>query len=202
MRCVIAAVLALAWVPAAAAQTAAQPATPREPTCTQQVPQSQLDANKKVLLDFFNTPPGLSREERSKRIQAEDYIQHNPRFLRMDEITGAKGREAWVKAGEEGQRRGIQLVALNGIRLQNPVILMAECDLVTAIYKGVLPDPDNPSRTYEAFAFEVFRVKDGKVTEHWDQVQLAPGWMNGTPRPPQQQQSQPQPPSPEPRRAQ
>ena len=70
-----------------------------------------------------------------------------------------------------------------GIRLSNPVILMAECDLVTAIYKGVLPDPDDASRTYEAFAFEVFRVRDGKVSEHWDQVQLAPGWLKPLPAP-------------------
>jgi predicted SnoaL-like aldol condensation-catalyzing enzyme len=174
---------AIAVLLASAGPVSAQAQAPvqREPSCVQ-VPQSQLDANKQLLLDFFNTPPGLTREQRSARIQSEDYIQHNPRFLRMDPITGATGRQAWVKAGEEAARRGISLVALNGIRLSNPVILMAECDLVTAIYKGVLPDPDDASKTYEAFAFETFRVKDGKVTEHWDQVQLAPGWMNGTPR--------------------
>jgi predicted SnoaL-like aldol condensation-catalyzing enzyme len=43
--------------------------------------------------------------------------------------------------------------------------------------KGVLNDPDDPSCTYEAFAFETVRVKDGKFTEHWDQVTLAPGWL-------------------------
>ena len=31
--------------------------------------------------------------------------------------------------------------------------------------------------TYEAFAFETVRVKDGKFTEHWDQVTLAAGWL-------------------------
>jgi predicted SnoaL-like aldol condensation-catalyzing enzyme len=158
-------------------------ASARQPMCSQQVPQQQLDANKQLLLDFFNAPAGLTREQRSARIQSEDYIQHNPRFLRMDAITGATGRQAWVKAGDEANRRGITLVDLGGIRLRDPVILMAECDLVTAIYRGVLPDPDDKSKTYEAFAFEVFRVKDGKVTEHWDQVQLSAGWMNGTPRP-------------------
>jgi hypothetical protein len=30
------------------------------------------------------------------------------------------------------------------------------------VAKGVLKDPDDPSRTYEAFAFETMRVKDGK----------------------------------------
>jgi predicted SnoaL-like aldol condensation-catalyzing enzyme len=99
----------------------------------------------------------------------------------MDEITGAKGRHAWVAAFEEAERRGARLVELGGIQLRNPVIIMAEGDLVTAIYKGTLPDPDDKTRTYEAFAFETVRIKDGKFVEHWDQMTLAPGWMKPKP---------------------
>lgn len=143
------------------------------------VPQATLDANKQLLIDFFESGRSMTREERARRFQADDYIQHNPRALRMDEFTGAKGREAWVKAFEEAARRKVALVDLGGIALRDPIIVMAECDLVTAIYKGVLKDPDDPSRTYEAFAFETVRVKDGKFTEHWDQVTLAPGWLRG-----------------------
>ncbi len=50
------------------------------------------------------------------------------------------------------------------------------------VYKGVLPDPDAPSKTYEAFAFEAYRVRDGMLAEHWDQVTLTPGWMNPAPK--------------------
>jgi predicted SnoaL-like aldol condensation-catalyzing enzyme len=146
------------------------------------VPQATLDANKQLLIEFFESGRSMTREERSRRFQADDYIQHNPRALRIDEFTGAKGREAWVKAFDEAARRKaarrkVALVDLGGIALRDPIIVMAECDLVTAIYKGVLKDPDDPSRTYEAFAFETVRVKDGKFTEHWDQVTLAPGWL-------------------------
>ena len=169
---------AAVWRPLQAQAPAQTPAALPGPSCAQ-VPQAQLDANKRVVLGFFSQPAGLTREQRSAATQTPDYIQHNPRFLRMDPITGASGRQAWVKAGDEAAKRGVQLVALNGIRLTNPVMIMAECDLVTAIYKGVLPDPDDQTKTYEAFAFETFRVRDGKVSEHWDQVQLAPGWMAG-----------------------
>ena len=147
------------------------------------VPQATLDANKQLLLDFFDSGRTMTREERSRRFQAEGYIQHNPRALRIDEITGATGRDAWVKAFDEAARRKVALVDLGGIALRDPIIVMAECDLVTAIYKGVLKDPDDPTRTYEAFAFETVRVKDGKFTEHWDQVTLAPGWLKGAPAP-------------------
>ena len=137
--------------------------------------QAQLEANKKLLLDFFASEG--TREERSRRFQADDYIQHNPRALRIDEMTGARGRQAWVAAFAEAEKRGVRLVELGGIALRNPIIVMAEGDLVTAIYKGTLPDPDNPTRTYEAFAFETVRIKDNKFVEHWDQVTLSPGWM-------------------------
>ena len=140
------------------------------------VSQAELDANKQLLLDFFAHPG--PRPVRAEMFLADDYIQHNPRLLRIDEITGASGRESWLQGFLEAERRGIRLVDLNGIQLRNPIIIMAECDLVTAIYRGSVEDPDNPGRTYEAFAFETVRVRDGKLAEHWDQVTLDSGWMD------------------------
>ena len=137
--------------------------------------ESPLAANKQLLLDFFHFQG--TREERAARFLADDYIQHNPRFLAMDKITGAKGREAWVAAQNEAQKRGIRLVDLAGISLRSdPVVLMAEGDLVTAVYKGTMKDPDGSGREWEIFAFETVRIRNGKFTEHWDQVSLAPGW--------------------------
>ena len=133
-----------------------------------------LAANKKVAIDNFQFQG--SREDRARIFLAEDYVQHNPRFLKMDRITGARGREAWLTAS--GAAQGRPLVNLGGISLRNlPVIVMAEGDLVLLVYKGVLPDPDAPSNTYEAFAFEAYRVRGGMLAEHWDQVTLTPGWM-------------------------
>lgn len=139
--------------------------------------QTEQEANKQLLIDFFAFE-GDSDVERMELFMADDYVQHNPRFLAMDKFTGASGNRAWVEARIEARERGgIPLVDLGGIRLSNPIIVMAEDDLVTAIYKGDLPDPDNPGETYEAFAFETFRIRDGKFTEHWDQVTLKEGWM-------------------------
>ncbi len=135
----------------------------------------RLASNKKVAIDNFQFQG--SREDRARIFLAEDYVQHNPRFLKMDRITGARGREAWLKA--TGAAQGRPLVNLGGISLRNlPVIVMAEGDFVLLVYEGVLPDPDAPSNTYKAFAFEAYRVRDGMLAEHWDQVTLTPGWMN------------------------
>jgi len=142
-------------------------------------PAAALEANKKLVLDWYAFPG--SREDRARRFLADDYIQHNPRFLRMDEVTGARGRDAWLKAGDAA--RGRASLVPHGIPLRNPIMVTAEGDLVTVVFKAALPDPDNASRTYDGFAITVFRVKDGKIAEHWDSVTLAKGWMDGlTPR--------------------
>jgi predicted SnoaL-like aldol condensation-catalyzing enzyme len=141
----------------------------------------QLPPYKQLVVDFFEFRG--TREERAARFMTADYVQHNPRFLQMDEITGARGSEAWIKAGEEAARRRIRLVDLGGIPLRNPIVVMAEGDLVFGLYRGALPDPAAPGRTYEAFAFEAWRMRDGKFAEHWDQVRLAPGWMTPLPVP-------------------
>lgn len=147
------------------------------------VPADTLAANKQLLLDFFAFRG--TAEERGRQFLADDYIQHNPRFLAMDKITGARGGQAWVKAQEAAARDRIRIVDLNGISLRAvPVILMAEGDLVTAIYRGEIPDPTEPGRMQEIFAFETVRIRDGRFVEHWDQVTLAPNWMAPQPVPP------------------
>ena len=146
---------------------------------------------KQLLLDFFAFQG--TRQERADQVIATDYVQHNPRFLRVDALTRATGNQAWVAAGDLAAQMNIRLVSLGGIRLRNPVILMAEGDLVTAIYRGNLPRPEDPASTYEAYAFETFRVRDGRVSEHWDQVRLTPGWMEPDfePAPPDLPQPEP-----------
>lgn len=135
---------------------------------------SQLQTNKKLVLDFFSFTGPI--DAAAKRFLTKDYIQHNPRLLRMDEITGSSGRDAWIRALRESDRRGVDVVN-PGIPRKNPIIIMAECDLVTAVYKGVVDDPDRQGHTYEAFSFETFRIRGGMLAEHWDQVTLDKGWM-------------------------
>jgi predicted SnoaL-like aldol condensation-catalyzing enzyme len=145
---------------------------PQPATCNSNP--ARLDANKQLVLRFFSFKGSL--ESQAETFLSKDYIQHNPRLLRLDEITGASGRDAWLRAIQEAQKRGIEF-EIPGIRYANPIILMAECDLVTALYERRLEDPDRPGRTYEAFTFETFRVRDGKLVEHWDQVSSSKGWM-------------------------
>jgi predicted SnoaL-like aldol condensation-catalyzing enzyme len=133
---------------------------------------ARLEANKKLLLEFFRL--GADREARMKML-ADDYIQHNPRFLATDKITGKKGREAWGAAPVAAQ--GHARLTDPDFNLRTvPAILMAEGGYVTAIFKASISDPDNPAAEYEAFNFETVRIQDGKLVEHWDAVKLTRGW--------------------------
>jgi predicted SnoaL-like aldol condensation-catalyzing enzyme len=139
----------------------------------------KLDANKKVLLEFFRL--GANLDARTQML-TDDYTQHNPRFLRMDEVTGFKGKQAWgaaIRAAQDHARLTDPDFSLRSI----PVAIVAEGDYVVAIYKATLPDPDDPSKTYEAFNFEMVRVKDGKLAEHWDALKLTKGWKTEREKP-------------------
>jgi hypothetical protein len=52
---------------------------------------------------------------------------------------------------------------------------MAECDIVFILRKQFRQDPTMAAGNfYEAFTFDAFRVRDGKLVEHWDAAQINP----------------------------
>jgi predicted SnoaL-like aldol condensation-catalyzing enzyme len=140
---------------------------------------AKLDANKKLLLEFFRLGSNLDAR---KQMLNSDYIQHNPRFLKLDEVTHLKGGEAWSAAIRTAQNHA-RLTDPDFNLRSAPVAVIAEGDYVVAIFKATMPDPDDPSKTYEAFNFEMVRVQDGKLAEHWDALKLAKGWMTELEKP-------------------
>lgn len=48
-------------------------------------------------------------------------------------------------------------------------IVLVQCDIVTVVHQIYRQDPTaEPGKFYEAFTFDAYRVKNGKVVEHWD----------------------------------
>jgi predicted SnoaL-like aldol condensation-catalyzing enzyme len=122
------------------------------------------EANKKLAAEFFRK--GITPAERVALLHP-DYVQHDPVFKRFNELNGLQG-----KAGFEGM---IKAMRAAGVTPPQPpagndptYLLMAEGDLVTVLQKRQLSDPQNPGKFYEGFWFETWRVKDGKLYEHWD----------------------------------
>jgi predicted SnoaL-like aldol condensation-catalyzing enzyme len=136
---------------------------------------AQLEANKKVAMAFF--APNADRVS----LADTSYKQHNPAFLKG-------GREAKLsdyeyfksrfggppRQGGPGPGRGAD--AGPQPPAGNPLeIVMAECDLVTIIHRNNRQDPTAAAGTfYEVFTFDTFRVRNGKLVEHWDGAVINP----------------------------
>lgn len=87
-----------------------------------------------------------------ERFLVEDYIQHDP---------NVPGNGRGVLA------QGFRKIPLNGDVPPPPVALIVEGDLVCLMMQKPLPDPTAPGSTYDWFIPTIFRVRDGKLAEHW-----------------------------------
>lgn len=115
-----------------------------------------LAANKRLVYDFWREVFEGRHLELADRYLAQDYVQHNPNVP-----TGRAGFVAFFAAF--GPPRPIA----DAVRA--PLVsIVAERDLVTLVFVRELPDPADPGRSYTTTAFDLFRVADGKIVEHWD----------------------------------
>jgi predicted SnoaL-like aldol condensation-catalyzing enzyme len=119
---------------------------------------SALETNKKVVFDFYRLVFEPRNADLAEIYVAEDMIEHNPRMV--------NGRAELVKLIQALPKPASDEV---GTALKNPpALITAEGDLVTYVFKQVVADPKDKSKTYERFSFDTFRVKSGKIVEHWD----------------------------------
>jgi len=141
---------------------------------------AQLEANKKAAMAFF--APNADRVA----LADPTYKQHNPAFLKGGKEAGLSDYE-YFKSRFGGPRQGGpggggagrgQAPATAGPQppAGNPLeIVMAECDLVTVIHRNNRQDPTAAAGTfYEVFTFDTFRVRNGKLVEHWDGAVINP----------------------------
>jgi predicted SnoaL-like aldol condensation-catalyzing enzyme len=167
----------------AAGTVLAQAPVPANPAPGCKVSAKELAANKKAAMAFF--APGGTLEEKMALI-GPGYIQHNPAIKKA-------GEEAHVSDYDEIQLTLKRLFGpggplAGGGRARGPnapppgnqfEVVTAECDIVTMVHKQNRPDPTAPGKFYEAFTFDTFRVKDGKLVEHWDNAVIQPPRPSG-----------------------
>jgi len=114
----------------------------------------RLEANKRLVYDMYRIVLQAGLADRAGEFIAEGYIQHNPNAGQ-----GLSGVQDYIRATRP--ERGIK------DRLDLPLIhLMAEGDYVTTAF--VRPEKDSQGRTYYSTWFDLYRIEDGKIAEHWD----------------------------------
>ena len=120
---------------------------------------SKLAANKKLCYDFFRIVLRARHLEQAEKFMKEDYIQHNP-----NAETGIKGfKEFFTRLGPPLEIRE----ALPGL-----VAIQAEGDYVTLSFVSENDNPKDKSKKYTTTWFDMFRVENGKIAEHWDSALL------------------------------
>jgi predicted SnoaL-like aldol condensation-catalyzing enzyme len=116
----------------------------------------QLAANKKLVYDFWREVFEGGHVELAENYLAESYIQHNPMV--------PTGREGFVQFFSQfAQPKPIQ------DKVQMPLVnIVAEGDYVVLSFVSEVEDPNNAGQKYTTTWFDMFRIEDGKIAEHWD----------------------------------
>ena len=117
-------------------------------------PDPRLAANKKLVYDMYRIVLQAGIWERAGEFIRDDYVQHNPNAGQ-----GLKGVQEYIR--KTRPERPIQ------DKLELPLInLVAERDLVMTAF--VRPEKDANGQTYYSTWFDLYRIEDGKIAEHWD----------------------------------
>jgi predicted SnoaL-like aldol condensation-catalyzing enzyme len=129
----------------------------------------KLAANKKLVFDMWRAIIQGGHTELAPKYFTQGYIQHNPNV--------ATGRDAMV-AFMKGSRPVLPIQPT----ITFPVIaIMAEGDLVMLATVSYSPDPEVPGHKYAGTHFDMFRIEDGKIAEHWDSVAKDPAALHFNP---------------------
>lgn len=137
---------------------------------------TQLQAEKKLVMEFCR--PDTPSQKRIALIDPT-YAQDNPLFVKSaaeNHLCAGEGIKQTLSqiaarsrpGGASGRNSPAEPGGAPPPQIQ-VAIVMAECELVTVIHKITIEDPTGgPRTTYEAFSFDTFRVRNGKLVGHWD----------------------------------
>jgi predicted SnoaL-like aldol condensation-catalyzing enzyme len=121
----------------------------------------QLVTNKRLVFNMWRDVIDAGHEEMADLYLAKDYIEHDP--------TAATRRDAFVARIANKQDRPIE----TSIRA-SVVSIVAEGNLVAVVTTTEHPHPVHPGRTYSTVWFDMYRIADGRIAEHWNPALGAP----------------------------
>jgi predicted SnoaL-like aldol condensation-catalyzing enzyme len=127
---------------------------------------TDLRANKRLVRDFYARVFGALDPGAVRHFVADDYHQHAAHMPQ-----GRRGFEGMVRAlASTASRAGGSAPA--GIP-PAPDVLVAEGDIVAIAACLPQPEPDGSGATWPYYAYDAYRVKNGKLAEHWSGINKA-----------------------------
>jgi len=121
----------------------------------------RLHANKQVALHMMRELLQCNHWKDADRWMSKDYIQHNPNL--------PTGREPVVQFFSRIRRPAERCERLTSAL----VAVVAQGDLVTVVWRMECPDSHGKGR-YTSSWFNLWRIENGQVAEHWDPAMKAP----------------------------
>jgi predicted SnoaL-like aldol condensation-catalyzing enzyme len=153
--------LAMPVLPALAQQTtgentlsATPPSVPQDHAPLLHSDDPRLAANKRLVYDMYRIVLQAGLAGRAGEFIREDYIQHNPMAAQ-----GLAGVQEYIR-NTRPEREILPSLELPMINI------MAEGDHVTIAF--VRPETDSTGARYYSTWFDMFRIQDGRIAEHWD----------------------------------
>ena len=115
----------------------------------------QEQANLKLVMDWWREVVFAHHVDLAQKYMADDYVQHDPNF--------PGGRAAFVEIFGKRPSQPVPATLPHP-----PVKAFAKGDYVVMVWEHEDPDPADSSKTYKFNTFDVMRVQNGKIQEHWD----------------------------------
>jgi predicted SnoaL-like aldol condensation-catalyzing enzyme len=130
---------------------------------------AQIEANKRVANEFWRT--GITPPERIGLVDA-GYVQHNPfirRFARMYNVTDHAALTFFAtRGGTQGAPPSVTTATGQTLTSRRSDRTVAACDVVMQIHRGYVQMPQGSGNWIEQLGWDLFRVRDNKLVEHWD----------------------------------
>ena len=115
----------------------------------------QLAANKKLVYDMWRTFINAYHVDDAGKFLAPEYHQHNP-----NATTGLEGVKEYFRS------LNLKTKPVPD-RIENKVVsIVAERDLVVVAL--VREEKDKDGKPYTTTWFDMYRIANGKIVEHWD----------------------------------
>ena len=115
----------------------------------------QLAANKKLVYDMWRTFINAYHVDEAGKFLAPEYHQHNP-----NATTGLEGVIEYFKS------LNLKRTPVPDQITNKVVSIVAERDLVVVSLLSELKDKDG--KPYTTTWFDMYRIANGKIVEHWD----------------------------------
>ncbi|GLT02157.1 hypothetical protein GCM10007897_35620 [Sphingobium jiangsuense] len=125
--------------------------------------QSPEDRNTQIVLAMWEGVIGRGDREAVLKYIAPDYVQHA--------VNLPSGREHVLRLADMIREGNADFKPPARKTLFRTI---AQGDMVVVIWEQQQDDPTRPGETYTGHAFDMYRLEDGMIVEHWDDTRKWP----------------------------